>query len=285
MGLSGSKTTQSNTPYYATQLNDAANTVTGVYNQNAGKVQGYADSIGSLVPGLLDRYNEGNPALTAASDYITRTLGNTGGNPFLGGIIDQSNNDTARALGTNLGTRGLTGGSSLARILANEVSKNSMNLRYNDYNNQQQLQAQAAGMAPNIALGELANITPLLGAATTASGLPMQAAGQYASGIGGLLGQYTNTTQKSGGGLGGVLGGIGAVLSAAPFLGISDSRLKEDVRRVGQTDGGLTVYTYRYKGEPAVHMGVMAQEAAQVQPHALGPDIGGFHTVNYREVR
>jgi len=66
----------------------------------------------------------------------------------------------------------------------------------------------------------------------------------------------------------------------------SDVRLKEDIREVGMTNAGLPVYTYRYIGEPTVHMGVMAQDVANSQPHALGPLIDGeFMSVNYGEVR
>ena len=69
-------------------------------------------------------------------------------------------------------------------------------------------------------------------------------------------------------------------------MAVSDARLKQDIRKVGQTDGGLPVYTFRYKGEPQIYMGVMAQDVAQSQPEALGPLIDGeYMTVNYEEVR
>ena len=73
---------------------------------------------------------------------------------------------------------------------------------------------------------------------------------------------------------------------AAAAASGSDIRLKEDIRRVGQTDGGLPIYTFRYKGEPKVHMGVMAQDVAKSQPEALGPLIDGeYMSVYYGEVR
>lgn len=104
-------------------------------------------------------------------------------------------------------------------------------------------------------------------------------------------------TQKSSGGLLGSLGGLlslgsmlipggGAVtggLKAAAKL--SDRRAKTDIRRVGMTDGGLPIFTYRYKGDDTPQMGVMAQDVEMIQPHALGPVIGGFKTVLYGEVR
>jgi len=71
-------------------------------------------------------------------------------------------------------------------------------------------------------------------------------------------------------------------LGAAALM--SDVRLKEDIRRVGMTDGGLSVYTYRYKGQPQTHMGVMAQEVEMVNPGAVR-EIGGYKAVDYAMVK
>lgn len=71
-------------------------------------------------------------------------------------------------------------------------------------------------------------------------------------------------------------------LGAAALM--SDVRLKEDIRRVGTTDGGLPVYTYRYKGMPHTHMGVMAQEVEKVNPGAVR-EIGGYKAVDYAMVK
>lgn len=60
----------------------------------------------------------------------------------------------------------------------------------------------------------------------------------------------------------------------------SDERVKENVERVGQTDDGLPIYTFRYKGSPQTQMGLMAQDVEQVKPEAVG-SLGGIKTVNY----
>lgn len=210
-------------------------------------------------------------------------LGQHGGNPYLQQMIDQSGQDTGRAVSASMGVRGLTGGSVHEQILAHELGKQSMDMRYNDYNNQQQLKAQAAGMAPGVAAGDAVQLQGLIGAAGAASGLPMDAASRYAGATGGLLGQYTTT--KTSQPWGQVLANAASNAASAAAMG-SDIRLKEDIRKVGKTDGGLPVYTYRYKGEAMVHMGVMAQEVAQMQPDALGPLIHGeYMSVKYGEVR
>lgn len=61
-------------------------------------------------------------------------------------------------------------------------------------------------------------------------------------------------------GLGGNLAQAGMRYGPALIGMMSDRRAKENIRRVGETDGGIPIYTYRYKGSPVTHMGVMADE-------------------------
>jgi hypothetical protein len=58
-----------------------------------------------------------------------------------------------------------------------------------------------------------------------------------------------------------------AAMLAAMFF--SDRRLKEDIRKVGKTDDGLPVYTYKYKGDSRTQMGVMAQDVEKERPEAV----------------
>lgn len=94
------------------------------------------------------------------------------------------------------------------------------------------------------------------------------------SGIAGLGGQGTATQQQKPGMMG-ILSGIAGLGSM-----FSDRRLKEDVKRVGQTDDGVPIFTYRYKGSDQVHMGVMAQDVAQVRPDAVS-ERHGYLAVDY----
>ena len=85
----------------------------------------------------------------------------------------------------------------------------------------------------------------------------------------------------AGAGLGaaGMLGEVGA--GGGALLGLlSDQRMKEDIKRVGYTDDGLPIYTYKYKGRDGVHMGVMAQELEKLNPDAVH-EHKGFKYVNY----
>lgn len=65
----------------------------------------------------------------------------------------------------------------------------------------------------------------------------------------------------------------------------SDKRVKEDVKKVGKTNEGLPIYTYKYKGSPKTQMGVMAQDVKKKKPSALGPVLGGFMTVDYSKIK
>ena len=99
------------------------------------------------------------------------------------------------------------------------------------------------------------------------------------TGAGSQFGVQSSTTDQNMG-IGGLLG---AGMQMIPFL--SDRRAKEDIRRVGQTDGGLPVYTYRYKGDNTYQMGVMAQEVEAVNPDAVATLSNGLKAVYYSEVR
>ena len=75
---------------------------------------------------------------------------------------------------------------------------------------------------------------------------------------------------------------LGTAATAASLF--SDERLKEDVKRVGFTDGGLPVYTYKYKGDEVIHMGVMAQEVEKISPEAVVEHASGYKMVDYGRV-
>lgn len=84
--------------------------------------------------------------------------------------------------------------------------------------------------------------------------------------------QLANQQQK--------LGGLFGLASAGLGL-FSDRRLKTDIKRVGQLDNGLSVYSYRYKGENETQIGLMADEVERAIPHAVNEDPSGFKRVRY----
>lgn len=286
MGLSSKSTTQTTKPIYGPQIEGQAGNLAAVgaanqavANQNQGALQG-------LIPTLLASAKNGNPAVNAAQGYITDTLSHDPAqNPWLDQVIARQQRDIPSQVLASLGMRGLSGGSAATDMISRNLADTEMNARFTDWNNGQTRRAQAAGMAPGVAAGNLAPIASLLGVAQTSTGLPLSNALPVAAGVGGLLGNYTNTTQKQSGGLLGDL--LGAALSgwASGGFALSDRNAKEDIREVGKTFSGLPIYTFRYKGDETMQMGVMAQDVETMQPAALGPVVGGFKTVRYGEVR
>lgn len=121
------------------------------------------------------------------------------------------------------------------------------------------------GSALNLGAAQRQNIV-------AANAANAQARASYSSGLFGGLGALG----------GGLASGIGAAGGAAAFF--SDKRLKTDIKKVGKTDAGLPIYTYKYKGDNKTQMGVMAQDVEKKNPKAV-KEVGGFKAVNYALVK
>lgn len=97
--------------------------------------------------------------------------------------------------------------------------------------------------------------------------------------------QYQAQQQQANAGMGGLFGLLGTGLGAIGKAGgigafFSDRRLKQDIKRIGTTDGGTPIYTYRYVWGGPVMMGIMAQDV----PEAAKMHESGFLMVDYSEV-
>lgn len=278
MGSKKTKTTQTNKPIYSGQIEGAAGAQQAAYARQQPAINSFSDSLNGVSQDLLAQYKQGDPTIQAAQGYVQDTLGMTpGDNPYLNDIIAQTGDNTRRQLQTQLGTRGGVGGSSELDIIGRALAENESGLRYSDYNNLANRQAQAAGMAPGLAQGALIPLDAAIKTGSQGALFPLQASALNSASIGGLLGQYQDVkgTQKTSPGF---MDYAGLGLQAAGLF--SDRRLKTDIKRVGSTDEGTPVYTYRYQGEGPYHMGVMADEA----PHARGADVDGFATICYERV-
>lgn len=87
--------------------------------------------------------------------------------------------------------------------------------------------------------------------------------------------------QANSGGLLGGLFNLGGKLGAAAIM--SDKRTKQDIKKVGKTKDGQTVYSWRYKHEGKsgpIHMGLMAQDVEKKTPEAV-TEMGGIKFVDY----
>lgn len=91
--------------------------------------------------------------------------------------------------------------------------------------------------------------------------------------------QLANSSAMMGG-----LFGLGSSLGSMGIYKFSDENLKEDIKEVGETEGGLPIFTYKYKGDPTTHMGVIAQDVEKVLPEAVRK-FGKYRAVDYAQVR
>lgn len=137
---------------------------------------------------------------------------------------------------------------------------------------------------PALTYQDALNRSSTVGQTTTASGPganPM--AGLLQGGLGGAAtgAMIGSVVPGLGTGLGALIGGGAGGLAGL----LSDVRAKKDIRRVGKTDGGTPIYSYRYKGDDGpVMMGVLAQDVAQRQPEAVRRRPDGLLSVLYERV-
>ena len=73
---------------------------------------------------------------------------------------------------------------------------------------------------------------------------------------------------------------VGAAISTAAAVSMSDARLKRDIEQVGEHKG-LRLYRYRYLWSPRLFIGVMAQELLKARPAAVLCGVDGFLRVDY----
>ena len=83
-----------------------------------------------------------------------------------------------------------------------------------------------------------------------------------------------NAAQQQRGQMFGQLGSLGSA-----FL-LSDERAKTDIQPIGKLKGEK-VYSFRYKGQPQTHIGVMAQDVEKRHPDAVATGPDGLKRVDY----
>jgi hypothetical protein len=314
-GLNNTGLTAAETGALNTLQSNAANG-----NPYAGQIGGYAQSLlngggadaqaGNLRDNLgafqsqLAPYANGsmvgsNPALAAQLAQIQTDVANSVNGQFAAAGRDLS--------GANLMAYGRGVAAGQAPVIASQYNQdvanqiNAANALYNAGNTtagalsglqQNYLANQGQGVAASQSALDAQNYgaNATLAAEAQRRGIPVQALGLLAqiglpiAGLGTQTSSNGTTTQQMSGAdqFNKIAGGINNLVgSLNPLKTFSDRRLKDDITQVGTLFDGTPVYGYCYKGAPAYHIGLMAQDVEKTAPQAV-IEINGYKAVDYR---
>ena len=140
------------------------------------------------------------------------------------------------------------------------------------------------------AMAGLGNSASLLGNAGSNLGSGFyrmaQGLGGAASNLGSAAGGFANMGMSASRDhatmQGGLYSGIGSLVGSlgSAWL-LSDERLKQDIKALGQLESGIHVFEFSYIDEPETrYTGVIAQEVIDIKPYLIG-EYEGYLTVDY----
>ena len=282
------------------------------------RVAGFGDATTGAQQGILDMAAGGAPGTSAARDTMLGMLSG-GANPNLAAVKQNALGSAIPAAASMFSGSGMINSSTAMDGVGRAATDAIAPYEYQAYDTAQNRAMQAAQMLPGLdramydpylmqsqvgaqqdqmAQAEIvaaikkyyegegqaaANFSPYLNAimglggmgGTSSTTSPQQGTGLGPAVMGGL-GTYGALAGISG--ISGGTAGLGGILAA--LAGLSDRRAKEDIVRIGQTDGGVPLYRFRYKGTEPIHIGVMADEV----PWAIKGQINGFDVVDYARI-
>lgn len=211
--MSSSKSTSKTT--YGRDALPKINAATDAVNSAYSAAQPDIANVTSGLRSTFGDYSVTNPALDSANSYVKDVLGGkylTQGNPFLQGVIDDTNSSVADRVNALFSQSGQTGSSRQIGELGKQLSSAENNLRYQNYSDEMQRMADAVAQAQGLNSATNSNVATQLALGQGLTGIGTDAADQYAQAIASLWGNNLNTTQKQSGSL---LSGLGGALSAA----------------------------------------------------------------------
>lgn len=244
---------------------DAAKSAAGVQSASADKAIDFQKKTFDTIRADLAPYRDvgsrnisGLEALVtdpnAQKDFVLN-------NPFFSALADKAKTD----LFNNAAAKGKVGSGGTAQAL-----QNSLMLLGTDILNQNITQRSGlVGMGQNAA-AQTGNA-----AQNSANSIANLYTDQGAAQAGGIVGAQNARSGALGnavalGTLGYGLGtGNAAATGAGTLLALCDRRMKDVIKRVGQTDDGLPLYLFRYKGEDKLYVNVMAQDVEEIMPEAV----------------
>jgi hypothetical protein len=180
-------------------ITPALGEVNSVYDANKGAISGIASGVQGLIPGLTDRFTQGDPNVNAARDFNSDVLGGEfmDSNPWLDAVRKQTTDDTLGAVGGAFGSRGSFGGTKYAEAAGRGLGSALGSLNFNNYNAGLDRMSSAAAQAPSFAASDNQNLGALLTAAQAGTELPFAASNNLARQLAGLLGNSQTTTSSN----------------------------------------------------------------------------------------
>lgn len=257
-----------------------------------------------------NRAINGNPLTAASQGEAQKTLSGaylTPGNPYMANLTQAIDAQVRPSVDSRFSGSGRFGSAghegAYTSAMANAIAPQMFNSYEAERGRMGQTMAQAPGLAQadyfdaaqlgNVGLQQQQQSQADINAAIEKHNFEQNSQqnklADYMGLIGGGYGGSNNTVQTGpspgkGSAMGDLSSGTSAAANAAmAYKLFSDIRLKTDIKRVGVTDGGLPVYTYRYVWGGPVQMGVMAQDVEKVMPEAV-TEISGFKAVDYGRV-
>lgn len=202
-------------PIYEKQILGAADTLQNTFNANQPGLQAISGNINDALPGLTQRGFAPDPTITAAQGYAGDAIAGKylNNNPFVDQQASLIRENVGDAVSSRFGQSGGIGGSQFAENLGRGISEAELGFRGDQYQAERDRQAQAAALSPSLFAGQFAGVDPALAASSVGATIPYAGTDRLTSGIGGLLGQYTNTKGKQGIGSALLGGGVQALSS------------------------------------------------------------------------
>ena len=247
------------------------------------------------------RATGGNQTMRAAEGYARDVLGGRySGNPLEGQVFQNIQQRVMPAVNSQFMGSGRYGSGMHADTAARGMTEAFAPVAASMYEQGMNRMDNAARMAPMFAQNDYADINALgaIGQQRQAMAqdemndakarwdyyqtLPYNKLGQFLNNIGGNYGgTVVGTTQVPQPSVLQQIAGYIAGNAGQAAQMMSDARVKEDIRRVGQMDNGTPIYAYRYIGSPVTHFGVIAQEVEKTHPNAVVTRPDGLKAVDY----
>jgi hypothetical protein len=196
------KTKTKTTPWDPAAIKRGEGALDTGYGQAQSTIAQYSPALNAAVNQITQKIAAPPSYVTDARAQLDKTINgdylDPATNPYSSGMAKLIADRTQGNYNATFGASGRAHGG-LAALLSTQGVGDSLNKFYGDiYNNERQRQYGATMAEPAFHQDEYTDINELFPAVQNTAMLPLQAAGQYAGGLGGLLSPYntSTTTQK-----------------------------------------------------------------------------------------